>query len=170
MFRSTFGAILIMYGLDSLTLTPKDLKRIDGFWFRFLRRIVGIKASFYSRITNAEVYTKANSPEKPSTTLLYTQYKTTVEIFKEPPSDPMHSVVFASSFKDRILYQGRRRGMQFPYWIEVQTKRLFPDCWNHTATPLTGPHWKYVLVHRKLRKSSFELAPKHAHTERAGPP
>ena len=169
MFRSTFGAIL-MYGLDSLTLTPKDLKRIDGFWFRFLRRIVGIKASFYSRITNAEVYTKANSPEKPSTTLLYTQYKTTVQIFKEPPSDPMHSVVFASSFKDRILYQGRRRGMQFPYWIEVQTKRLFPDCWNHTATPLTGPHWKYVLVHRKLRKSFFELAPKRARTERAGPP
>ena len=169
MFRSTFGAIL-MYGLDSLTLTPKDLKRIDGFWFRFLRRVVGIKAAFYSRITNDEVYRRANSPEKPSTTLLYSQYQTTVQVFKEPPSAPMHSVVFASTFKDRILHQGRRRGMQFPYWIEVQTKRLFPECWNHTATPLTGPHWKYVLVHRKLRKSSFELAPKRARTERAGPP
>ena len=60
--------------------------------------------------------------------------------------------------------------MQFPYWIEVQTKLNFPECWNHTATPLTGPHWKYVLVQRKLRKSSFELVPKRARTERAGPP
>ena len=169
MFRSTFVAILT-YGLDAITLTPKDLKRIDGFWFRFLRRIVGIKASFYSRVPNSEVYRKADSPEKPSTTLLYQQYKTTVQIFQSPQNDPMHSVVFTGALKDRILHQGRRRGMQFPYWIEVQTKLNFPECWNHTATPLTGPHWKYVLVQRKLRKSSFELAPKRARTERAGPP
>ena len=154
-----------MYGLDSLTLTNKGLNRIDGFWFRFFRSIVGIK-----RITNEEVYRKANTPEKPSTTLLYTQHKTTVQVFQAPPSDPTRSVVFASSFKDRILYQGKRRGMQFPCWIEVQTRHLFPDCWNHTATPLKGPHCKYVLVHRKLRKSSFELAPKRARTKRAGPP
>ena len=49
MFRSTFVAILI-YGLDAVTLTPKNLKRIDGFWFRFLKRIVRIKASFCSTV------------------------------------------------------------------------------------------------------------------------
>ena len=77
-----------MYGLDSITLTTKDLNRIDGFWFRFLRRIVGIKASFYCKITNEEMCRKANTPEKRSTTRLYTHYKTTIPIFKEPPCRP----------------------------------------------------------------------------------
>ena len=50
---------------------------MDGFWFRFLRRIVGVKvvkASFYSRVSNSEVNTKANCAEKPLTTLLYQPY------------------------------------------------------------------------------------------------
>ena len=67
--RDTVDAILLvlLYGLDSLTaltLTTKDLNRIDGFWFRFLRRIVGVKASFYSRISSEEVYRKANLADK----------------------------------------------------------------------------------------------------------
>ena len=83
MFSFTFVAILIN-GLDAITLTPKDFKRIDGFWFRFLRRIAGIKASFYSKVPNAEVHTKANSPEKLSTALLYQPYKTTGASLPEP--------------------------------------------------------------------------------------
>ena len=51
----------------------------------------------------------------------------------------------------------------------IQTKLNFPECWNHTASPLIGPHWNYVLVQRKLRKSSSELAPKRAHRA-CGPP
>ena len=116
MFRSTFVKVAILtYGLDAITLTPKDFKRIGGFWFRFLRRIVGSKASFYSRIPASEVYTKANSPEKPSTTLLCQQYKTTVQECQSPQNDPMHFVIFTGALKDRTLSQGRRRGMQLPY-------------------------------------------------------
>ena len=37
-------------------------------------------------------------------------------------SAQMHSVVSASFLKDRILYQGRRRGMQFSYWIEAPSE------------------------------------------------
>ena len=112
------------------------------------------KASLYSRVSNEDVYPKANSAERSSsTTLLYTQYtwrprglskqvisrviiwvtlfrvlttlltkspgslskKTTAHGFQKPLSDPMSSVTFAGAFKDRILNQGRRRGMQFPY-------------------------------------------------------
>ena len=41
-----------IYGLDALTLTDKFLQRIDAYYIRFLRRVVGIKASFYSHIPN----------------------------------------------------------------------------------------------------------------------
>ena len=44
-FQSVFLSTLI-YGLDALTLTPQHMKRINGVYFRFLRRIVGIKASY----------------------------------------------------------------------------------------------------------------------------
>ena len=38
------------------------LKKIDGQYYRFLRRSIGIKASFYSRITNRDVWTQAGKP------------------------------------------------------------------------------------------------------------
>ena len=53
-FQSVFIPTLI-YGLDSLTLTEKHLKRVDAFYIRFLHRIVGIKASYYSHVTNHSV-------------------------------------------------------------------------------------------------------------------
>ena len=54
-FQSMFISTLI-YGLDSLILQDKHLKRVDAFCYRCLRRVVGIKASYYSRIWNVEVY------------------------------------------------------------------------------------------------------------------
>ena len=168
-FRTTFVSILI-YGLDAIALTDKDLNRIDGFWFRFLRRIVGIKASCYSRVPNTEVYLKANKPEKPSTILQQIQFKTMAEVFSSEQTTPLYTVVFAPPYKDRILNTGRRRGMQFPYWLEVITKRNYPELWKPDHPAARPPQHKYVVISRELRKSSFEMAPKRARTERAGPP
>ena len=33
-------------------------------------------------------------------------------------------VVFCSALKDGTLAQGRRRGVQFPYWLEVVSKTI----------------------------------------------
>ena len=60
-FQSVFIPALI-YGLYSLTLQAKHLKRLDAYYVRFLRRIVGPKASYYSRIINVEVYRRAGEP------------------------------------------------------------------------------------------------------------
>ena len=38
------------YGLEALTLTDRQLKKIDGHFYPFLRRAIGIKASYYSII------------------------------------------------------------------------------------------------------------------------
>ena len=50
-FRTTFAPTL-GYGLDALTLTDPNLKRIDAWYHKFLRRVIGIKATYWSRISN----------------------------------------------------------------------------------------------------------------------
>ena len=75
-------------GLDPLTLTEKHLKRIDGQFYRFLRRAIGIKASYYSRITNLDVWIQAGRPHLPSDTLRYRQYQITVDIFQADRDNP----------------------------------------------------------------------------------
>ena len=60
-FQSTFLPTLA-YGLDAITLTDKYLARVDAYYIRFLRCIVNIKASYYSRVTNHSVWRIARSP------------------------------------------------------------------------------------------------------------
>ena len=166
LFQAIFVPILL-YGLDTLTLTTKMLARIDGQYYRFLRRAIGIKASYYSRVTNQSVWEQAGQPELPSERLNYLQYKLIVQIYGSHRSDPMHNVVFASAFKDRILTTGRRRGMQFPYWIEVYSRRFFPH--HPPSSGILGPHCHYGKIAREVRSPQFELAPKRAFVQRARP-
>ena len=148
-FQATFVPTLI-YGLDSFTLTTPQINRIDAFYIRFLRRVVGIKASFYSRIPNTEVYNRAQRPKLPSEYIGDSQFKMLHEVFNSPREEVHHSVVLCSSYKDRILFQGRRRGMQFPYWVEVMCKQYFPDLHllGHSAS---DPHEKYYKMAQMLR-------------------
>ena len=141
------------------------LKRIDGQYYRFLRRVVGVKASYYSRITNAAVWDKAVNPKLPSQFLFEAQYKTFVNVFGQDRTSPTHAVVFGPNHKDRILLKGRRRGMQSPYWVEVYSKRFFPNLKpEHTSN-----HQYYENIQKAVRDPSFVLAPKRAWSERAWP-
>ena len=159
---------VLLYGLDSLTLTDKMLKKIDGQYYRFLRRSIGIKASFYSRVTNRDVWEQAGKPVPASELLNWNQYKTLIEVFQQDRTQPTHSSIFCSAFKDRIVAQGRRRGMQFPYWIDTTTRRHFPQITDHTALS-RNPHERYRIIARLVRDPSFEKAPKRAKQVRAGP-
>ena len=133
-FEATFINILL-YGLDTLTLTPKQLHRIDGQYDRFLRRAISIKASYYSHISNQEVWTQASKPTLPSRTLSHRQYQLYIQVIQQPREDPTHNIFFGPAFKDRILLKGRRRGMQFPYWVEVYSNRFFPHI-SRTTPPI----------------------------------
>ena len=96
--------------LDILILTDKYLDRIDIFFFRFLRRIVGIKTSYYSRINNHGMRRTANYSKKSSEKMHKTQYKMLNEIFFADIDNPMHNMVFASNFRDRIRIIGYKGG------------------------------------------------------------
>ena len=50
-YRSVVQSILL-YAMESAQLTPPQLTRIDHVHFKAIRRIFGIKSSFYHRVLN----------------------------------------------------------------------------------------------------------------------
>ena len=92
-FQPTFLPTLT-YGLDALTLTDKYLARVDAYYSRFLRRIVNIKASYYSGVTNHSVWRIAGYPKKPSFFFKKSQSKLLEDVFFAQPEEPIHHVFF----------------------------------------------------------------------------
>ena len=50
-------------------------------YFMYLRKVVGIKASFYSRIPNSTVWAQANYTTIPSQTLIVEQFQQLITTF-----------------------------------------------------------------------------------------
>ena len=159
-FQTVFVSILI-YGLDSFALSSKQILRIDAVYLRFLRRIVGIKAAYFSRVTNHEVWRRAGYPRKPSDFIYNQQYKMIDTVFNAPMKDPIHNVVFCTGLRDRIYLKGRHKGRRKPYWLETTTRRFFPHAWSECpGSGILGPHTVYATIKREL--GSAEQAPKRA--------
>ena len=149
-FQSVFISILI-YGMDAFTLTDKLITRIDAVYFRFLRRIVGIKASFYSRVSNHTVWRRAYYPQRPSDRLSKLQFKMLRDVFQAPMVDPLHNVVFSSAYRDKILVKGRRRGRSRAHWLETTTQSYYPHLWStHPGSGILGPNIVYAQINRDL--------------------
>ena len=149
----------MLYGLDALSLTDKNIATLNGQYFRFLRRVLRIKAAYYSRIPNTEVWERAGRPHRAGDTRNATQHKMLVEVYSHSMESPLHNVVFCSALRDRIISQGRRRGKPIPYWLNTIVKRHYPNLSDHTAGRYFGPQFKYVELGRR---QSLERAPKRA--------
>ena len=122
-------------------LTPPMRKKSDGQYYRFLSRVVEVKASYHSRITNAATRGKAGHPKIPSQYLF------------DARTSQTHAAAFGPNHKDRILLNGRRSGMQFPYWLEVYSNRFFP----HFKPDHTSPQLHYDNIQKAVRDPSFVL-------------
>ena len=93
-FQTTFVPILT-YGISSLSLKEAQLKRIDAFYHRFRRRILGVKASCYSRVSNQEVWDKARRPQLPGGLrglVLHRELEHEVPYVPPPPPPPHHTL------------------------------------------------------------------------------
>ena len=136
-FRSVFVSTLV-YGRDALTLTPKNMHRINGVYFRFLKRIAGIKASYYSRVSNHVVWREANYLQRPLDRLYNLQYKMMYRVFTSPIWKT-HYITwwFSSANRDRIVIKGRHKGRKRPYWLETTTQTFFPERWPYALDVAT---------------------------------
>lgn len=58
-----YNAVIVSqltYGLSTVQLTPSMLKRLDAFQMRGFRYILKIEHSYYSRVSNQDIYDKIN--------------------------------------------------------------------------------------------------------------
>ena len=55
----------LLYGLESASSSNTDKKRLDAFQNKGLRKILGIKHAYFSRIRNQQVIATANQEAKP---------------------------------------------------------------------------------------------------------
>ena len=105
----------LTYGLDALTLDT----RIDGLYFRLHRRVLRMKVSSYSRVSNQTVWVPASKPIASYCTCTKTCCATV------QAEDPLHHVFFRPALRDRKRSTGAKRGRLTKYWLhETETKLL----------------------------------------------
>ena len=108
-FHSTIVPVLL-YGLDLCSLDKQHFKTIGAWYFRFLRRALSIKHSYYSRISNERVWKAAGKPHIPSQKILQQQFKLLIQCVTTPPNEPFHHVVFSHGYKEENLLNLNQEG------------------------------------------------------------
>ena len=104
-------------------MEPKHFAKLDAWYFTLLRRVLGIKASYYSRIPNKEVWTQAGKPYLPSQLVLAEQFRLLLQALKADTMEPQHHVVFAPAYKDRVgMQRNHKRGPPPPHWLSLVSK------------------------------------------------
>ena len=159
-FQSVVVSALI-YSLDSLTMLPNHFRRLNSIYFRLLRRVVGVKAAYISRVSNITVWGLAGRPTTPAQLILQQQIKLLLTCLATPPNDPFHHIVFCSALRDRTECNKKSsRGRPPPHWLSLMLDYLqlpinhfFP---HHPQ--ITNPMTLQQLINKTPRLTGFLVA------------
>ena len=84
----------LLYGLSSAWLNvARELRQLDGFKARCLRRILGVRASFYSRVSNHKVLEQSGHVQY-SRQLLKHQLLLFGKVARKTNDDPLRKLTF----------------------------------------------------------------------------
>ena len=98
----------------------KHFAKIDSWFFTHLRRVLGIKASYYSHAPNKDVWLQAGKPVLPSQMVLAAQFRLLLLSLNASPQEPMHHVAFSPGLKDRVAcYKNHKTGPPPPHWLSL---------------------------------------------------
>ena len=113
-------APVLLHAVAMRTMENKHYAKIDFWFFSHLRRVLGIKASYYSHIPNKEVWLEAGKPIIPSQTVLAAQFRLLLHSLNAAPQEPMHHVAFSPGLKDRVAcYKNHKTGPPPPHWLSL---------------------------------------------------
>ena len=161
----------LIYGLDTPTLELRHFKTIDAWYHQHLRRRMGIKASYYSHVTNSRVWILAGRPVTPSQMLVSAQFKKQLATcLVKPPTDPIHHVVCSPGCKDRVKYtEGLRREHPQRYWLELNLELALPVLKAYAEyTAQEHRHDAIELKHMLSKDTGFEAYRMTAPTRQKG--
>ena len=92
----------VVYEVVTPTMQANHFYKLDSWYCRLLRRVLGIRASYYSRIPNQEAWKQAGRPTLPSQVVLSQQFRLLLQAMHVDHTKPQHHVVFAPAYKDRV--------------------------------------------------------------------
>ena len=107
----------LFYALSSMCFTVADLRRLDGFQNRCIRKIVGIPVAYVSRISNKEVLARAGH-RAVSDTLRKRRLELYGKVVRSAVDHPMRQVCFigGTTLPATDLYV-RRVGRPCKEWV-----------------------------------------------------
>ena len=142
----------LLYGTAPLWLVTSQRRRLDGFYARCLRNVLGIPAAFISRVSNTVVLEKAGVAPL-SAQLLKRQLALLGKVALSPLGHPLRR----DAFLDNTLHPQigrfiRRRGRQRQDWINEVMKEASKVLGDRRVTELLTdkspealPRWNQAL-------------------------
>ena len=114
----------LFYSLGSMALTAAQQRRIDGFQNRCVRKIIGVKPAYISRVSNGDVL-KRSGHTQASLTLRSRRLQLFGKVLRAPSGHPLRQACFVDDTLHPLadLYV-RRVGRPSQEW----TKQVLKDC------------------------------------------
>ena len=108
---------MVLYAASELSYTATQIKCLDAWYMRHLRRVLRIKASYWSRIPHHTALHRAGNPVLPSRQLQSLHLEHITQLFQLPPTHPAFHDSLTSAFTDKVATGKRRRGHPRQYWL-----------------------------------------------------
>ena len=137
----------LIYGINTLTMEDKHFRKLDSWFFQRLRRAIGIKASYYSHVTNKSVWIQTHRPLLPSQIVLSQQFELLAEPVRAPGDQPLHHVAHGPALKDKVAqYKNHKAGPPPPHWLLLVSNHALEDCRSET------PNMDLLTLQKLIRK------------------
>ena len=120
----------LLYGLHVIWFGQVARRKLDGFHARCVRKILKIRPSYYSRISNADVLAQIHAPML-SSILLDRQLGYFGTLARRPNSCPVRRLVFEDDLSMKCFAGTRRRGRPKAEWALELYKHVRQMCGTH---------------------------------------
>ena len=100
-----------MYRLETLSITLRDIQRLQAFDHRIIRRILRVPATMISHVSNEEVIGQSQTTKYLPNMLLHKQLQFLGHLVRAPPRDPSRIVCLEphTGISMRTLSKGIQR-------------------------------------------------------------
>ena len=142
----------LLYSLHVAWLNAAEVRKLDAFHFRCLRRIAAVKHSFYSRVSNQTVLDKVGGTRL-STDLCRRQLLYIAKLARRPAGYFLRDTIFEPNSIDLKRISGpRRRGRPRIIWAEAVFNLALSIAGNHHSlvslwanTPVARCAWQAAV-------------------------
>ena len=129
---------MLTYGMESATLTALFLAKLDGFHAQCIRKILNIKATYFTEVfdpsyatyNNNEVLTAAHITPL-SNIILSRQLQLLGHILRCSTNDIERHICFTSAFNYRARGPTTKRGRRRKHWSEMTAQAAFHLLQSH---------------------------------------